>query len=171
MGFNLPIKANVVFVNPEFTLYQTPLNKPFILPTQINRHLKKLNLNSSNLNEKHRELAEKIISHHIAESPFKLLPTYQYEQLQKGITCGNCTSISVSIKGKICICQECRYEESVEPAVIRNVKELKLLFPDKRITTNAIQDWCKVINSKKKIRRILSENFKMVGVHQWTYYE
>lgn len=171
MGFNLPIKANIVFINPEFTLYQTPLNKPFILPTQINRHMKKLNLNSSNVNKKHRELADKIISLHIVDSPFKLFPTYKYEQLQKGITCGNCTSISVSINGKICTCQECRYEESIETAVLRNVKEFKLLFPNKRITTNVIQDWCKLINSKKKIRRILGKNFKMAGVHRWTYYE
>ncbi len=135
IGSNLPINVKVVFINPEFILYQTPLNKPFILPTQINSYLKKLNLNSSNLNEKHRWLADKIIFHHIEDSPIKLLPSYKYEQLQKGITCDNCTSISVFINGKICICQECRYEESVETAVMRNVKEFKLLFPEKKVTT------------------------------------
>jgi hypothetical protein len=40
LGFNIPILASVVFINPEFTLYQTPLNKPFIFPTQVNRYLK-----------------------------------------------------------------------------------------------------------------------------------
>lgn len=37
LGFNILIDASVVFINPEFTLYQTPLDKPFIFPTQVNR--------------------------------------------------------------------------------------------------------------------------------------
>ena len=49
LGFNIPIDASVVFINPEFTLYQTPLNKPFIFPTQINRYLKNLNTIPSKL--------------------------------------------------------------------------------------------------------------------------
>ncbi len=28
IGFNIPVSASVVFINPEFTLYQAPLNKP-----------------------------------------------------------------------------------------------------------------------------------------------
>src|SRR5699024_5449363 len=39
LGFNPQINASVVFINPEFTLYQAPMDKPFILPTQINRYL------------------------------------------------------------------------------------------------------------------------------------
>lgn len=171
LGFNLPIKANVVFINPEFTLYQTPLNKPFVLPTQIHRYLRKLDQCSSNLKEKHKRLADKIISYHIVDTPFKLSPSYEYEQLQKGITCENCTSLSVFTKGTICVCHECGYEEAIETAMMRSVMEFKLLFPERKVTTNAIQDWCKIITSKKKIRRILGENFKMIGVHQWAYYE
>ncbi|WP_347814365.1 nuclease-related domain-containing protein [Alkalihalobacillus sp. LMS39] len=34
------LHAYVVFINPEFTLYQAPLNKPFIFPTQLNRFIK-----------------------------------------------------------------------------------------------------------------------------------
>ncbi len=32
-------------------------------------------------------------------------------------------------------------------------------------------DWCGVVQSKKKIRRVLDEHVKIVGVHQWSYYE
>ena len=35
-------------------------------------------------------LADKLISLHIKDSPFKL-PSYDYDQLQKGITCQNAT--------------------------------------------------------------------------------
>lgn len=36
LGTHLPIKGNVTFVNPNFTLYQAPLNEPIIHPTQLN---------------------------------------------------------------------------------------------------------------------------------------
>ena len=52
LGYNHPVDASVVFINPEFTLYQTPLNKPFIFPTQVNRYLNNLNKIPSTLNEK-----------------------------------------------------------------------------------------------------------------------
>ena len=171
LGFNIPIHASVVFINPEFTLYQTPLNKSFIFPTQINRHLKNLNTIPSKLNSRHRILADKLISLHLNESPFNLLPSYNYDQLRKGITCAKCTSFSISVEGRNCVCKECGYEEVVATAVMRNVREFKLLFPNQKITTNIIHEWCKVVKSKKRIRRILGGNFKTVGVHQWSYYE
>lgn len=43
LGFNFQIDASVVFINPNFTLYQAPLDKPFIFPTQLNQCLDKLN--------------------------------------------------------------------------------------------------------------------------------
>ncbi|OIJ17034.1 nuclease [Anaerobacillus alkalilacustris] len=171
LGFSLPIYAYVIFINPEFTLYQTPLNKPFIFPTQINRYLEKLNKISSKLNEKHKVLADQLISLHINDSPFKLLPSYDYDHLQKGISCATCSSFSITIEGRKCVCKKCGHEEVVATSVLRNVNEFKLLFPNQKITTNIIHDWCKVVNSKKRIRRVLEKNFTIVGVHQWSYYE
>jgi Nuclease-related domain len=171
LGVNIPIYASVVFINPEFTLYQTPINKPFIFPTQVNRYLKNLNTIPTKLNGKHKMLADKLISRHIKDSPFKLLPSYNYDQLRKGITCVECASFSISVEGKKCICKECGYEEMVATAVMRSVKECKLLFPNQKITTNIIHEWCKVVESKKRIRRILEKNLKIVGVHQWAFYE
>ena len=42
IGYPFPLEANVVFINPEFTMYQAPLKKPFIYPTQVKSYLKKL---------------------------------------------------------------------------------------------------------------------------------
>ena len=170
LGYNLPIDASVVFINPEFTLYQTPLNKPFIFPTQVNRYLNKLNKIPSKLNEKHKMIADKLISLHIEDSPFKQLPSYDYDQLQKGITCLKCNSFAISVEGQKCVCKECRHEEVVATAVMRSVEEFKLLFPNQKITTSVIHDWSKVVKSKKRIKRILEKNFKISGVHQWSFY-
>jgi hypothetical protein len=171
LGYTIPIEASVVFINPEFTLYQSPLNKPFIFPTQINRYLKQLNTIPSKLNEKHKVLADKLVSHHIKDSPFKQLPSYDYDHLRKGITCVACSSFSISVKGNKCICLDCEYEELVLDAVLRSTKEFNLLFPNRKITTNVIHDWCKVVQSKKRISRILEIGLKIVSNNRWSYYE
>jgi hypothetical protein len=171
IGYNFPIEAQVVFINPEFTLYQAPLNRPFIFPTQVNNCLKKLDAKPSRLNEKHKMLADKLISLHIEENPYTLLPAYNYESLRKGNTCEVCNSFSVIVSGKKCICEDCGHEELVTSAVLRSVKEFQLLFPDRKITTSEIHEWCKVVESKKRISRILGGYFKTVGDRRWVYYE
>lgn len=171
LGFNILVSSFVVFINPEFTLYQSPLNKPFIFPTQLNRLLKQIETTSSTLNDKHRNLANKLLSLHIDDSPFNQLPAYDYDQLRKGITCDKCTSFSISVEGTKCVCKECEHEETVTNAVLRSVKEFQLLFPNRKITTAGIHDWCKVVPYKKRIKRILEKNFKIIGTKRWTYYE
>ncbi|WP_422392315.1 nuclease-related domain-containing protein [Niallia oryzisoli] len=37
LGSTFSIEAYLIFIHPEFTLYQTPLHLPAIFPTQLNR--------------------------------------------------------------------------------------------------------------------------------------
>ena len=106
-GFNITIDASVVFINSEFTLYQTPLNQPLIFPTQLNRYLKRINTTSSKINKRHTMLANQLVSLHIVDSPYKQLPCYDYDHLQKGITCAKCNSHSTLVMRTNCICKEC----------------------------------------------------------------
>ncbi|WP_066311364.1 nuclease-related domain-containing protein [Bacillus sp. FJAT-29814] len=168
---NLPIEANVVFIHSKFTLYQAPLDKPFIFPTQIISYLEKLDKSSLRLTESHRRLADKLISLHIKKSPFTQLPAYRYEQLRKGNTCGICHSFSVIVNGKRCVCLECGHEECVTDAVLRNVGEIRLLFPGMKITTNLVYEWCGGMINNKRISRILNQHFQINGVGPWAFYE
>jgi hypothetical protein len=171
LGHNLPIEAYIVFINPEFTLYQVPKNLPFIFPTQLNRFLKKLNMKPSRLNNSHRKLADQLVFLNITESPFAQPLTYEYDQLKKGIRCKVCSSFSMSVRGNEVVCNECGCEELVASAVMRSVEEFKLLFPNRKISTNEIHEWCGVVESKKRISRILGRNFKIMGVGQWAVYK
>ncbi|WP_404329687.1 nuclease-related domain-containing protein [Mesobacillus maritimus] len=171
LGCRLPINSSVVFISPEFTLYQAPIDKPIIFPTQINRYLKTLNNTPSKINTKHRMLADKLISLHLVDSPYTQLPTYKYQQLRKGISCVKCDSLSISVEGTKCFCKECGEEELITYSVMRSVREIKLLFPDQKITTNIVHDWCKVITCRKKISRILGKNLKVTNVRRWSSYE
>lgn len=171
LGYNIPIEGFVVFINPRFTLYQAPLNEPIIYPTQVDALMEKLNTQPSKLTNQHKKLAEQLVSLHQKESPFIQIPAYNYDQPKKGLTCRDCSSCSMSIRRKKIVCGECGFEEFVESAVMRNVEELKLLFPELKITTIVVYDWCGAVVSKKTISRILGKNYNMVGVRRWTIYD
>lgn len=171
LGFKLPIETHVIFINPKFTLYQAPLDKPIIFPTQIKQHMDQFNTISLKLTTNHKKIADQLLSLHKTNSPYKQIPSYDYNELQKGIFCPICHSFSVSVVKRKCICQDCGHAVLVANAVLRSVKELKILFPNIKITTNTVHDWCQMVQSKKRIRKILASNFNIVGVRQWTYYE
>ena len=95
LGYNFPIKASVVFVNPEFTLYHAHPDLPFIFPTQINRLIDNLNNQPGTVSSNHKKLASKLVSLHQTESSFNKLPAFHYDELKKGITCMECDSFSL----------------------------------------------------------------------------
>ncbi|MCH1625245.1 nuclease-related domain-containing protein [Fredinandcohnia quinoae] len=162
LGSTLVVEAYLVFVNPEFTLYQAPRNQSIIFPTQLNRFLQKLKLIPCTLNQKHTALAEKLVERRLHKSQYERVLTYEYDHLEKGIVCTSCEAF-MSLEGNEIICGSCGCKEDVDSAIIRNVSEFNLLFPDMRITTNHIQDWCQVIPSKKTIRRVLMRDFVRLG--------
>ncbi|MEH7009721.1 nuclease-related domain-containing protein [Neobacillus niacini] len=167
-GFCFRILPYLVFINPKFFLYQAPQNDSIIFPPQLRSFMEKLNSRPSNLNGMQRKLADKLIADHNIESPYPKLPPYKYHSLQKGTTCAICNSFFIICDERKLKCDACGAEESVETAVIRSVEELKLLFPDLKITTNIIHDWCRVVESKKTIRRILTKNYQLVGYGKYS---
>lgn len=170
IGCNLPLVSYVVFVNPRFMLYQAPKNQPIIYQPQLPHFFSTLNKKSSNLNSMHTNLADKLLSLHLIDNPYQNLPNYQYEQLEKGILCGLCLSLMVPIGGQKLMCQ-CGEMERIDSGVLRSVAEFQLLFPDKKITSTTVHDWCNMLLSKRQIARILKKNFNSKGYGQWTYYE
>lgn len=172
LGLNFNVEAYVIFINPEFTLHQAPMDLPFIYPTKLNRFLKQLNTQPSHINNhQHKKLADKLVSMHKSASPYIQIPPYHYDQLKKAITCKTCNSFSVVVKGHFIVCNNCGYKEVVEAAVLRNVEEIKLLFPERKITTAGVYDWCGIIGCKKRIRRILMKNLKQLGTCRGVYFE
>ncbi|WP_390285435.1 nuclease-related domain-containing protein [Ureibacillus sp. GCM10028918] len=171
LNFNFSIQSSVIFINPEFTLYQAPLDIPFIFPSQLNSFIKSVNSHQSKLNEQHKKLAEHLSSLHIEHNPYQHCPPYNYQQLRKGMPCPACFSFSITITGKKCTCTSCGNTELVESAVVRNVKEFKLLFPDEKVTTSKMYEWCKIIESRRRILRILKKNFKSIDTFRRIHFE
>ncbi|MBT2719878.1 nuclease-related domain-containing protein [Bacillus sp. ISL-46] len=163
LRYHYPLESYLIFINPEFHLYQTSINPSIVFPTQLNRFLKKLNTKPAKLNKRHFKLAEQLVALHLIDLPYPRLPAYAYGQLEKGTLCPKCYSFFSDLKGTKLVCGNCGCTEGVESAVLRSVTELMLLFPDRKITTKAIFEWCKIIKSEKTIRRILARNFKYIG--------
>lgn len=170
-NFNYLVEPSVIFINPEFTLYQAPMSQPFILPTQLNQFINDFNHSPSQLNDGHKKLAQALISLHRPKNPFVLLPDYHYEELQKGIYCYNCKSFLVYLNNHFFTCKKCGCREKIEQAIVRNIEEIKLLFPDLKITTNIVYDWCQTDLNSKTYRRVLQKNYTAVGNTSNTYYK
>jgi hypothetical protein len=171
LGIRLHIEGFVVFINPEFTLYQSPVKAPIIFPTQLNRFMNKFDVRPSKLNSGHRKFAEQLVSMHQTKSPYEILPVYSFDHLQKGVLCPNCHCFLLCLGERKSKCHICGYVVNNEALILEHVEELRLLFPDNRLTTNYVSDWLNGEISKKQICRVLKENFKLIGSGKWAYYE
>ncbi|MCM3575514.1 NERD domain-containing protein [Mesobacillus subterraneus] len=170
LGFHLEVESYVLFINPEFTLYQAPKNAPIILPSQLNRFMKKLNKRQSTLNNLHQKIADKLLELHTVDNPYKRVPKYGYEQLKKGIVCGEYHSfVDVVVKREL-VCSHCGSHEKIDTAVLRSVGELKLLLPDKKVTTSLVHEWCNGVVPLKSVRRILLSNLESLGERNTRYF-
>lgn len=170
LGYNMNIESTLVFVNPNFYLYQAPRNLPIIFPNQIPRLLKNLQKQFSPIKNIHTNLAERLLSLHSHESPYSRLPEYSFDRLQKGIACSHCHTMNTIVTRKTLICNSCGRRENIHEAVLRSVRDLQLLFPDEELTVNKIQGWCNSIKTKKAIRNILSESFTLSGYGRSAHY-
>lgn len=170
LGHNYLLSPSIVFINSAFTMYQAPRDQPIIHPTQVKTHLSRLNNTPSKITEQHLHLADQLIALHQTESQFAQIPNYEYSILRKGIACIKCNSSLKPTPKKSFVCERCGHTEKVSDAVLRSVEDFRILFPNEKITSSIIYDWCKVIE-QKRIRQILLRHFKKIGSRRWTYFE
>ncbi|QQK78638.1 NERD domain-containing protein [Salicibibacter cibi] len=165
----LPVEPLLIFNNPAFMLYNAPSNLPAVFSPQLQRYMKKLNNEPSKINRKHEHLAEKLVSLHEKESPHTELPDYDFDRLAKGVVCVECGAMMVH-RGKSFGCERCGYVEKVKSGIIRSAEDYKVLFPDSKITTPVIREWCALRGDKKMVIKALGERFKLVRNGRHSYY-
>jgi hypothetical protein len=170
LGYNIPIAPFLLFINPEFHLYDAPKNLPIIYPTQLNRFANKLNKLTSKTTDYLKKIAEKLISLHIVKSPYERVPEYHFSELKKGINYVCCGMFASEVVGGKIVCHKCGVVEELDVAVLRCVEEYVFLFPERRITTESIYEWCGGVVSKKVIRSILMKYFKLVKHGRYSFY-
>ncbi|MGM0847293.1 MAG: nuclease-related domain-containing protein [Bacillota bacterium] len=165
----LTVKSHLILINPEFHLYDVPSNLPIVYPAQMNRFRNNLLQNSARIRNSDVRLAEKVLSLCIGESPYNNVPKYSYEELRKGIVCRGCGEFYPEFK-RVLNCEFCGGKECSSEAVLRSVEEFKLLFPNIRLTTGRIQEWCRIVKDERTIQRVLRKNLAMMGSRKTSYY-
>ncbi|MCD8511365.1 MAG: hypothetical protein LRY73_16890 [Bacillus sp. (in: Bacteria)] len=68
-------------------------------------------------------------------------------------------------------CSKCGVVEDIETIVLRSVREFHMLFPDEKITTKGIYEWCGWVISVNVIRRILKKHFKHIVISNASFFE
>lgn len=169
-GYKLAVRSYVVFVHPEFTLYRHDPNHPIVISSQILRFIDTLNKKSSQLKSRHYQLARKLLEEQVPETYADKLPSYELEHLKGGIRCQACDGFLDVIKGNSFCCKECGYTEGLHSAVMRSVVEFNMLFPDVKITTKAMWNWCAIDRSKGTMKNILHTYMRPVGVKRHRHF-
>nr|WP_239584432.1 nuclease-related domain-containing protein [Aquibacillus albus] len=170
LKINLPVESYLVMINPHFFLYNTPIDLPILFHSQLNRFLSKLKTNLFPLNKNHKTLAELLRAIHIEKSPYVRIPDYTFEGLRKGIFCNGCGRPMEKVNRVFVRCRGCNCEEVIDTSIVRSLGEYKLLFPDRKITTNGVYDWCGGLISRYIIRRILVKEYDLVGNSKNSYF-
>ena len=169
MGYSIQVDAAVIFVNPEFTLCGAPYDESFILPSQIPEHFRELQkLAAHQPGSKMKNLAEELAKRHIPDYPIKLLD-YDYEKLSKGINCPSCGTLAKNYRGHSHICGGCGEKMSIKKAISNSISDFHFLYPDEKMTTKRLADWCSAVN-KDRVYTVLKQEWQPVGSEPARYY-
>lgn len=168
----MKVEANILFVEPSFSLYNARIEDPIILPNQVEEYLETINRKSKVLTKEQYYLANKFIKLHETEVPNeRQLPYYSYDDLKKGLSCKLCGSFNLLLTQRACYCKTCFHKSSVEEVIMNNIEELQFLFPELKITTTNVSEWCGNPVHFRKVRKILKDNFIAVGATSNRVYE
>lgn len=170
LNCHLPVEAYVVYINSNFTLYQAPVNESNLFLSQITKHVTQLDSQSYRLTDKHILLANRLRALELPPIDDSNLPKYVCDELVKGMFCLKCKSTIKELPHLTCYCKECGHKELVSETIFRHVEEFYCLFPNIKITTAAIYEWCNRIPSQKRVQAVLSQRLKVKGMKRWMHY-
>jgi hypothetical protein len=89
--------------------------------------------------------------------------------MKKGVPCPNCGTLKDTFRGQHQICDECGKKINMNEAIRTGISDFRLLFPDGKITTSRITDWCGV-GDQNRISNILKSEFQVMGKNRGRYF-
>lgn len=160
LNCDFSVQGYVAFVHPEFTLFNMPKDNKLLMPSQLNRHFSQMQSQTTNLTQAERHFATQLLDNHTEQPLFENdIPAYSYATLKKGIYCKTCGSFNLSKNQKSYTCHLCSYKGSLHSALATNIMEYRLLFPNDKLKSSVLYDWCGGFISMKSIQRELNADF------------
>ncbi|MCC5889743.1 MAG: NERD domain-containing protein [Alkalibacterium sp.] len=164
------LSAKVVFVNPTFVLYNCPPDSDVLMPQQIGHHISQMNKQSRPDKSAQKKLAKKFLSLHKTDERFMKQPAYSFKELNKQVTCLECQSILTKRSRRKSTCLQCGFHELNAHIIKYEIESVRLLFPELKLTTSLIYDWCGAYFSDDSIERVLKKYFVQIGSNKGRYY-
>lgn len=171
MGHQIEVIPLVIYINPDFYIYDFPMNKSVIFAGQLASHFKTVTGEISKPTTLSTALAEKLIRLHNDLYRPQNMPNYKLDQLQQGIVCPNCFSFKHTISRQTRTCTHCGFKEPIAEAIYRSIKEYQRLFPDVPIKKQSIVEWCGNDLSKSRVQEVLKTQFCRKKNGRGSYYE
>lgn len=157
------VSGKVVFVNPSFVLYNSPPSKEILLPQQIDRHINSLNNHPKSNLETQRKLTEKLLEMHKVDERFIKIPDYSFHEMARQVNCIECCSKMVKQSLRKSRCSKCDFSALNEWLIQNEVEAFVLLFPERKLTTKHIYDWCGGFYPLQTIYGVLKRKYVQVG--------
>lgn len=170
MKLTVPVSSYIIFINPNFMLYEAPLHQPFIFTSQIHRFLKKINANTYTLSRQSEQIAERIIAQTKEKSTYERLPNYKKQELTPGLYCYHCQSKLVRVGRIYCTCSHCEKNIRMVDAITDAIAQYHLLFPENNITARKINEWIGEEVTPAFMIKILKKHLTLIKKGKLTYY-
>lgn len=168
-GIQSPLKSYIIFIHPQCTIYQTPLNQQIIFHSNIQSFLTKLNENQ--YSSKKSQSIVKVLESSVHQ---EFLPenslSYTFDELQKGIPCCQCGSMNTELINRTIKCSDCETEEVASDSIIRCINEFQELFPSENLTSGIISKWCGNSIAQARCKRMLLKHFSKRGETKNVHY-
>lgn len=159
-GVTMKVYGFVVYINPEFTLYNAPSDEQLLLPSQIPGYFRELNADAV-LTTEQTELADRLLG--LNNPDFRIrMPEYHFEQLRKGIPCSACGELLETYSGRHQNCGNCGKSVNVKTAIKTGISDFRLLFPKEPVTASRMAEWCGAGKSDR-VYRVLKEMYAAKG--------
>lgn len=167
----LSIIPKVVFINSSFFLYEAKKESPYIFLPQLITHFNGIKRQSSSLSARHYHLSDKLLEESQKDLPYqRKLPSYDFKDLKKGLSCINCQSFELDITTKMSLCRSCGHKTSLNDLILSEVQAFKFLFPKEQLTSNVMYEWCGSTLPKRRITAILNREFTVNGFAKSSHY-
>lgn len=169
LGFRKEVRVHVVYINSHFHLRGVPEQEKLLFRSQIKRHMEDIDRIQTPLSPSDRKLAQMLKEEHHPDFVDDELPEYNFARLRKGVPCPVCGSLNTVIAAKTLRCAGCKGKAPAQVAIKRSIEEFQLLFPEERVTTRRMEDWCAVTDAKR-IYRVLQKSWTPVRTGRHRYY-
>lgn len=170
MRVDFSVRSFILFINRDFMLYGADQRMPMIFSSQVERFLNKQLENAGRMTDRLGHFAEQLIARQKAQSRYERLPTYSFSDLKRGLFCWRCHGELMRDGQLYFSCGSCAEAFHIDDVVMYALAQFQLLFPEEKITTKIIQEWCGGVVSRTFMSRFLRKSLEVTLNGGHTYY-